>query len=145
MNLIKNQYQDWYEKEAPENAEASKRIESISKEGSGEIAVAGVGEEGDDGFSLIFRALCQLNGSPHRSAGGDTDKDAFRFADPLAGCKSGVVFDRDDLIINIGIQHGGNKACADALNLVRAGRALAQNGGGRRLYGDDLHLRVLAL
>ena len=50
-------------------------------------------------------------------------------ADKLAGGKGVVIFDGDDLVIDLGIQNLGDKARADALDLVRARNTLAQNGG----------------
>ena len=66
-------------------------------------------------------------------------------ADQLAGGKSVLVGNGDDLVIDLGVQYIGHKACADALNLVRTGHALAQHGGGGRLDSHDLDGGVLAL
>ena len=66
-------------------------------------------------------------------------------ADQLAGGKGVLVGNGDDLVIDLGVQHIGHKACADALNLVRTGHALAQHGGGGRLDSHDLDGGILAL
>ena len=66
-------------------------------------------------------------------------------ADKLAGGKGVVIFDGDDLIVDLGIQNLGDKARADALDLVRARNTLAQNGGGGGLDGDDLDVGILLL
>ena len=65
-------------------------------------------------------------------------------ADQLAGGESVLVCNGDDLVVDLGIQHVGHKASADALDLVGAGNTLAQHGRGGRLDGDDLDVGVLA-
>ena len=66
-------------------------------------------------------------------------------ADALAGCKSVLIGHGDDLIIDLGVQHIGDKACADALNLVGTCMAFAEDGRILRLHGNDLHTGLLAL
>ena len=66
-------------------------------------------------------------------------------ADQAAGGKGILVGHGDDLIVDLGIQHIGHKACADALDLMGTGRALAQHRGGSRLHGHHLDGGVLAL
>ena len=66
-------------------------------------------------------------------------------ADQLAGGKGVLVGDGDDLVIDLGVQHVRHKACADALNLMRTGHALAQHRGGGGLDSHNLHVGVLAL
>ena len=63
------------------------------------------------------------------SAGGNTYQHALRAADQLAGGKGVLVGNGDDLVIDLGVQHVGDKARADALNLVRTGDALATAQG----------------
>ena len=58
-----------------------------------------------------------------------------------AGGEGVLVLYGNDLIVDLRVQHVGDKAGADALDLVAAGHALAQNRGGGRLHGDDLHTR----
>ena len=52
---------------------------------------------------------------------------------------------RDDLVINLCVQHFRNKSCADTLNLVRAGFSFGKHRGSCRLNSHDLHFRLLAL
>ena len=66
-------------------------------------------------------------------------------ADQAAGRKRVLVADRDDFIIDLCVEHIRHKARADALDLMRAGVALAQDRRGRRLHGHDLDLRALGL
>ena len=85
-----------------------------------EVAVAGIGEEDDDGLALIFRTLGQLNCCVERRAGGNADQNALFSADEPAVCKRVLVRNGDDLVIDLRVEHIGDKARADALNLVRA-------------------------
>ena len=66
-------------------------------------------------------------------------------ADEAARCKGVLVGHGDDFIVDLGVQHIGDKACADALDLVCTGSALAQDRGGGGLHSHDLDIRVLAL
>ena len=68
---------------------------SIREQRGGEIAVAGVGEEDDDGLALVFRALGELDGCVERCAGclcGLRDGEgALRFpgfSSPARACKA---------------------------------------------------------
>ena len=64
-------------------------------------------------------------------------------SDLAAGGKGILVFHGDDLIVDAGIQHLGDKPGADALNLVGAGYAGGKNGGAFRLDGNYLDGRIL--
>ena len=46
------------------------------------------------------------------------------FTNQLAGGKGILVFHRNDLIIDLGVQHIRYKPCADALDLMAAGHTL---------------------
>ena len=117
----------------------------FSKQRGGQIAVAGVGQKDDDVLTGVLGALCQLDGSPDGSAGGDAHQHALLVADETAHSKGVLVFHGDDLVVDLGVQHVGHKAGADALNFMCTGGALAQDGGGGRLDGHDLDAGVLAL
>ena len=70
---------------------------------------------------------------------------AFLMADQTAGSKGVVVLHGNDLVIDGGVQHVRYEACADALNLMCTGSALAQHRGGGGLYGHHLDIGILAL
>ena len=95
--------------------------ESFSKQRGGQITVAGVGQQDDDVLACVLGTLCQLDGSPDSSTGRDAHQNAFLVADQAAGGKGVVIFDGDDLVVDLGVQHVGDEACADALDLVRTG------------------------
>ena len=122
-----------------------KAAESVGKQRGGEIAVAGVGQQNDNGLAGVFRALGQLDGCPQRRAGGDADQHALAVPDLLAHGQGGIVVLGDGLIVDLGVQHIGDEAGADALDLVGAGDALAADGGGGGLHGHHLHGGILAL
>ena len=117
----------------------------FSKQRGGQITVAGVGQQDDDVLACVLGALCQLDGSPDSSTGGDAHQNAFLVADQAASGKGVVIFDGNDLVVDLGVQHVGDEACADALDLVRTGGALAQDRGGSGLNGHDLDAGILAL
>ena len=56
-----------------------------------------------------------------------------------------LVLYTDDLVVNLGVEHIRNEACADALNFVRAALAGGQDRRGVRLNGNNLDVRVLVL
>ena len=61
----------------------------------------------------------------------------------LAGLERVVVVDGDDLVVDLRIEHLGDKARADALDLVRPCHACGQNRRCLGLHGHDLHVRIL--
>ena len=93
--------------------------DSVRKQRRGQIAVAGIGQEDDDVLARVLGPLGHLDGRPQGRAGGNADEDALGPADELAGGKRIFVLDRDDLVIDLGVQHVGDEARADALDLVR--------------------------
>ena len=111
-------------------------MRSVLKERRGEVAVAGVGQENNDGLALILGALGKLDARPDRCTGGNAHEHALTAADKSAGGKSVVICHGNNLIVNGGIQYLRHKARADALDLVRARAALAQNRGCL-LYTSD--------
>ena len=72
-------------------------------------------------------------------------QNALLLANQLAGGKGILVFHRNDLIIDLCVQHIRNEPCADALDLMAAGRTLTQHRRGRRLHGHHLYIGILAL
>ena len=66
-------------------------------------------------------------------------------ADQPARFKGVLVRHGDDFVVHLRIEHLRHEARADALNLVRARHAGGEHGGGRRLDGDNLHLRLFRL
>ena len=117
----------------------------FGKQRGGQVTVAGIGQQSNDLLACVLGALCQLQRSPDRSTGRDTHQNAFLVADQAAGGKGVVIFDGDDLVVDLGVQHVGDEACADALDLVGAGDAGGQHGGGLGLHGDYLDGGVLFL
>ena len=71
---------------------------SFSKQRGGQITVAGVGQQDNDGLALDLGTLGELDTGPDGSAGGDTDQHTLAVADKLAGGKGVVIFDGDDLV-----------------------------------------------
>ena len=103
----------------------------FSKQRGGQIAVAGVGQKDDDVLACVLGALCQLDGSPDSSTGGDAHQNAFLVADQAAGGKGVVIFDGNDLVVDLGVQHVGDEA--RYLSCPEQGhRRCAQDPGHRR-------------
>lgn len=118
---------------------------SILKQRSGEIAVAGIRQKNGNGLAFKFRPFGQLHGSPHSGAGGDAHQHTLPLANQLAGGEGVLIFHGDDLVIHLGVQYVGDKACTDALDLVSAAVALAEDGRALRLHGHHLHSGIFAL
>ena len=98
---------------------------SIRKQRRGEVAVAGIRQQDHNGLARIFRPLCQLDRRPDGSACRNAHEDSLCLADLLTDGKGVLIFNRDDLVIDLRIQHLGDKASADALDLMRT-----RNAGG---------------
>ena len=96
--------------------------------GGGEVTVAGVGQQDNDGLALVLGTLGELDTGPDGSAGGDTDQHALAVADKLAGGKGVVIFDGDDLVIDLGIKNVRHKARADAWILCAPATPLLRTG-----------------
>ena len=78
-------------------------------------------------------------------AGGNTDQNTGFSCQSLAHCESVFVLNRNDLVIDLRVQGFRYKACADALDLVRACHAFGQYRRACRFYCDNFDVRVLAL
>ena len=120
-------------------------VRSVREQRGGEVTVAGIREEDDDGLARVLRALGQLHGGMQGRTGGDADQHALFSADELAGGKGVFIGDGKDLVIDPGVEHIGDEARADALDLMCARNALGQDRGAFRLDGDDLDGRVACL
>ena len=114
----------------------------LGEHGAGKVAVTGIREKDNNGLPRVFRALGQLDSGPYGSAGGDTHQHALALADLPASGKGILIGDRDNLVIDLGIQDGGNKPSADALDAMLTGDAGGKDGGGLRLDGDDADGRI---
>ena len=115
----------------------------FSKQRGGQVTVAGIGQQNNNGLALVFGTLCQLDASPHSSAGRNANQYALRMTNLFAGGKSVVVLNGDDFVIDLGVQNIGHKASANALDLVGTRLALAQNRAGSRLNSNNLYVGVL--
>lgn len=94
-------------------------------------------------FPAFSGALRKLYGGPCRGTRGDSDQNAFVFANQLAGRESVLIGYGNDFVVYLGIQHVGNEARTDSLNFVRTGDSRGEHGRGSGLHGDDLDIRVL--
>ena len=117
----------------------------LREHGSGEVALAGIREQGDNGVACIFRSLGQLRRRKDRRAGRNADEQALLPRQRAAGGKGVLIFHGEDLVIDGGVERLRHEARADALDLVRAGRALGQDRRTGRLNRNDAHVRVLRL
>src|SRR5262245_26020365 len=92
-----------------------------------QIALARIGQDGQDSFpfSQLFR--CQASGVQDRS-GRYTTKDAFHFGEPAAGIARVIVGNRNQAIDYLAVKNFGHESGADTLNLMRTGFASRENG-----------------
>ena len=75
-------------------------LEGVVLEGvelGGEVALAGVGEEDDDGLALVLRTLGNLGGSEGGSTAADAHEEAFLLRQLTAGADGVVVLYVEDL------------------------------------------------
>ena len=80
-----------------------------------EVTVAIIRQEGYDGLASVFRTFCDFRSSVESSTAGDTDEEAFGFGEFLSRFISLFCRDREDFVVDFGIQGFRNEVCADAL------------------------------
>ena len=129
-------------KEARRKRRAGYKRILLGEHEAGKVAVTGIREKDNNGLPRVFRALGQLDSGPYGSAGGDTHQHALALADLPASGKGILIGDRDNLVIDLGIQDGGDKPCADTLDAMLTGDTGGKDGGGLRLDGDDADGRI---
>jgi len=117
----------------------------IGEQPRGQVALGGGRDDHDDLLALVLGTLGDLEAGPDGGAGADADGDAVEL-DDLLGDRAGLVFlHLDDLVDDLGVEHGGDEAGADALELVRAGGTAGEDGRTGGLDGDDLHAGLAGL
>ena len=100
----------------------------ICKQRGGKIPFARVRQENHDGLARVFGSFGEFGCGPGGGTAGDTDEQSFLTTDLTGHRKRVLTLDRDDLVVNLRVQHAGHKPCADALNLVRATVPLGEHG-----------------
>src|SRR5690606_6239045 len=118
----------------------------------GEVALAGVAEEGDDQRVGIVDAAGDAEGDVGDEAGGAADEEPLLAGEP-AGHGEGVAVGDGDVVVDHAAVEGGRPlVLADALDLVRPPRLRYDTtaprpgqDGADRVAGDDLDLRVALL
>ena len=115
------------------------------KQRGGQITVTGIRQNNDDVFAFVFGTFCKLDCCPYCRTGGNAYQHAFLMTDLSAGCKRILILYGDNFVINPGVQYVRYEACADSLDLVCAGCALAQNRRACRLYSNNLYISLFAL
>ena len=102
----------------------------ISKEGGGEITITSIWQQGNNGLALVLWALCQLNSSSESCARGNTYQYTLGSSKLTTIFESILVINRENLIINLGVQGFRDEACTNALNLVRASSSASSQISG---------------
>ena len=87
----------------------------------------------------------QLGGGPQGRAGGDSHQDALGADQLPSGGKCVLVPDPDDLVVDAPVQGVRDEVGADPLDLVGAGLAAGEQGGGVRLHRRHMDGGVLLL
>ena len=95
------------------------------KQAGGKVALAGIRQKGHHNFIAELRPAGKLHGRPQRRAGRDARQQPLVPRKAARGGKGLLCFHAQHLVVNAGVQHGGHKARANALNGVRPGLAAA--------------------
>ena len=80
-----------------------------------QIPVAGIREEDNDSFVLIFRFFSQYQGCMEGCSGGNTHQNPFGLTEISGSGISLLLGDGDDPVVDLGIQNFWDEACANAL------------------------------
>ena len=108
-----------------------------------EVTVAVIRQEGYDGLAGVFRTFCDFRSGIESCTAGDTDEEAFGFGEFLSRFISLFCRNREDFVVDLGIQCFRNEVCADALEFVRACMAFGEERRIFRFDSDDLDGRFL--
>lgn len=108
-----------------------------------EVTVAVIRQEGYDGLAGVFRTFCDFRSGIEGSPAGDTDEEAFGFGEFLSRFISLFCRDREDFVVNLGVQGFRYEVGADALEFMRAGMAFGEERRIFRFDSDDLDRRFL--
>ena len=119
-----------------------KRFVLVCKQGSRKVAVAGVRQQHNDGFTLVFRAFGKLHCGPCCCTRRNTNQHSLGFANQLACCKGIFVGNRDNFVINLRVQYFGYKTGSDSLDFMLDRGAFGKYGRGFRFHGDNLDVGV---
>ena len=90
----------------------------------------------------VFRAPPDVDRRGDRGAGRNADRNALDPRHQAGGVEGGLVADGDDLVDHGAIEDRRNEAGADALDLVRPGRAAGEDGRVFRLDRDHADARL---
>ena len=87
-------------------------------QGGSEIAFSCAAPDGDDEFPFVLWAFGDFHGDMNISARGNSDEEAFFFADAAGHGKSIVITYGDDLIDDVEVEIIGDKARSRALDFM---------------------------
>lgn len=117
----------------------------ILKQDGRHIALAVVGDDGDDSLALVLGLLGLLEGDEDVAAGGDAAEDALIGGEFAGGVNGVVVGDGAEFVDDLAVHYFGDEVCADALDLVGACAAFGEERGVGGFDGDDLGVGVVFL
>ena len=85
------------------------------KQGRAQIAFAQIGQHSDDHFARMLLPLRDLNRSPHRRPGRNSNRDAVELVDLFADRTRIGFLHADDFIVDFRVQHLWDETGAEAL------------------------------
>src|SRR5438128_2301051 len=92
-----------------------------------EVALAGIGEHGDDALAFA-EALRDGEGGEDVATRGYAGDQAFLASELLRHLDRLLVADGDELVVDVAVEHRGDETGADALDGVQARLAAAEHG-----------------
>ena len=118
-------------------------VESV--EHGGEVALAGIRQEGHNLLTLGLRPLGDLGGGKGGCSAADTHEESFLLCELTTGKDGGIILYGQDFVDVFACVCLGHETGTDTLDLVGTARVAAQYGGGSGLYGHYLHVGILLL
>mmetsp|Transcript_34230 Transcript_34230/g.81182 ORF Transcript_34230/g.81182 Transcript_34230/m.81182 type:complete len:332 (+) Transcript_34230:217-1212(+) len=116
-----------------------------AEERGAEVPLAKRRDDDHDQLPLKLGTAADPLGRLDGGARGDAAEEALLLRQPPRHRDRVVARDLHDLVVDVRVEDAGDKAGADALDLVRAGRAAREDSALRGLDGDDPHAALDAL
>src|SRR5690625_256605 len=120
-------------------------LREVLIEDRGEVTLTEARHDDDDRLACVLLPSGHLQRRLDRRAGGDPDEQPFARRDFAGAGDGGFRVDVDDLVVDRGVENLRHEVRPEPLDLVRSGFSAVEDGGFRRLDGNDLDIGLTFL